>query len=183
MAKVTRGQNSTGSVNKISNSTKGRVGNTNPNQRAVLNFKPVPRPTVRRALSPTQFVTLQAKNPPAGLVTIDKPSITKNTFYQAGRPVVRARAAVRRLFRKDPYNIWSATAPPPFGTGATVAQFSPEAEQVDVANPNTFFHPEKSPGAVSVMRYPQAVAGKKNHGSYFPPNRQTLFGGKTLRRV
>lgn len=56
-------------------------------------------------------------------------------------------------------------------------------------NPNPKFDPSNAPGAVkrstSVVRMP-VVKGDRNddrgHGKVFHPNRQTLFGGKTLRR-
>ena len=164
--------------------TRGRIGNPNPNQQARLTFRPTRRPSVKRALDPLTFKTLQAQTPPAGLTALDKPAITANTVTQRGRRLLGgSRQGVRRLFRKDPYNKWSADAPPPFGTGATVATFAPEAAQVDTTNPNPEFHPEQSPGAVKVVRQPQAAAGTKNRGKIFQPNRTTLFGGKRLRKV
>ena len=165
---------------------KGSIGNKTPNQRAVLGYAPTRAPRVLRALDPMQYVTLQRKSPPAGLVEIDKPAVTKNTFYQRGRPITRAKAGVRRLFRRDPYNLWSVagTAPPPFSSGATTATFSPEADNV-TNNPNPMFQPMKGVQRVQnprINRLPQPVQGVKNHGSQFQPNRQTQFGGKTLVR-
>ena len=165
---------------------KGNIGNKSPNQRAVLGYAPTRKPRTLRALDPMQYVTLQRQAPGATVELLNNPVITKNQFYQRGRPVTRARANVRRLFRKDPYNIWSVagTAPPPFSSGATTATFAPEADNV-TNNPNPMFQPMKGVSRVqspSVVRYPQPVAGTKNHGSRFVPNRQTQFGGKTLRR-
>jgi hypothetical protein len=111
------------------------------------------------------------------------PAVTKNVFRQRGFPVVSRRATVKRLHRHDPYNILSASAPPPFNTGATVATFSPEADEFTNNNTAPFFHPENAPGAITVLRQPQATPGTKNRGTVQKPNIQTLFGGKTLRRV
>jgi hypothetical protein len=175
---------------KVKNSAvqpvKGNIGNKSPNQRAVLKYAPTKRPRVLRALDPMTYKTLQRQAPPAGLVTLDKPAVTKNTFYQRGRPVTRAKAKVKRLFRRDPYNIWSVpgTAPPPFSSGATQATFAPEAENV-TNNPNPMYQPMKGVSEVqtpAVVRQPQPVAGNRNHGNRLLPNRITQFGGKTLKR-
>lgn len=164
--------------------TKGRIGNTSPNQRAVITTK-TGQSSVRvlRALDPLTYKTLQRQAPGATTLQINNPAITKNQFRQAGFPVVRAKAAVRRLFRRDPYNLLSSNAPPPFNTGATVATFSPEADQFTNNPTAPFYHPEKQPGAVSIVRQPQATPGTKNRGKVIPPNLQTITGGKTLRRV
>lgn len=164
---------------------KGRIGNTSPNRQPNTQKPGGGRRTVRvlRALNPLQYKTLQSGNPPTTIAELQKPVVTKNQVTQQGQRLLRGgRQGVRRLFRRDPYNLWSATAPPPFGTGATNATFSPEAEQVDTVNPNKEFHPEAAPGVVRVMRQPQAAAGTKNRGKVFRPNRQTLFGGQRLRR-
>jgi|SRR5215471_9738777 len=165
---------------------KGSIGNKSPNQRAVLGYAPIKTPRTLRALDPMQYVTLQRQAPGATVEMLNNPTITKNQFYQRGRPITKTRAAVRRLFRKDPYNIWSVagTAPPPFSSGATTATFAPEADNV-TNNPNPMFQPMKGVAVVQaprVTRYPQPVQGVKNHGSTFAPNRQTQFGGKTLKR-
>lgn len=166
--------------------TKGRIGNTNPNRspntQAPRNFG---RRTVRvlRALDPFTYKTLQKPQNLPSIPETQKPAVTKNQVTQAGARLQGGRRkSVRRLFRRDPYNLFSSTAPPPFGTGATTATFSPEAEQVDTLNPNKAFHPEKAGGPVRIMRQPQAAAGRKNRGKVMTPNRLTLFGGKTLRR-
>lgn len=162
---------------------RGVIGNRNPNQRAVITVKTGPRRVrVMRALDPLTYKTLQRQAPGRTVETLNNPATTKNIFKQRGFPVRRARASVKRLFRRDPYNLLSANAPPPFNTGATVATFSPEADQFTNNTTAPFFHPEKSPGAVTVRRQPQAAAGRRNRGSVTPPNRFTLFGGKTLRR-
>lgn len=166
--------------------TRGRIGNTNPN-RPPNTMRPGRVAKVGRtlrALDPFTFKTLQR---PSSLPTIpetQKPVVTKNQVTQAGAKLQGGRRrSVRRLFRKDPYNLWSSTAPPPFGTGATVATFSPEAERVDTVNTNKAFHPEGNvTGPARVVRQPQPVAGRKNRGNVLVPNRFTLFGGKTLRR-
>lgn len=165
---------------------RGRIGNTSPNRRPNTQPPGGGKRVVRvlRALDPMTYVTQQRGNIDTSTVAeTQKPTVTKNQVTQAGQRLLGgSRRSVRRLFRKDPYNLWSSTAPPPFGTGATQATFSPEAEQVDTLNTNKAFHPEKAGGPVRVMRQPQAAAGRKNRGNVVAPNRFTLFGGKTLRR-
>jgi hypothetical protein len=163
--------------------TRGVIGNKSPNQRAVITTK-TGQSSVKtlRALDPLTFKTLQRQAPGKTVEQFNNPAVSKNVFKQRGFPVVRKRAAVRRLFRRDPYNLLSASAPPPFNTGATVATFSPQFSELTNNPTAPFFHPEKSPGAITVKRQPQAAAGRKNRGSVTPPNRFSLFGGKTLRR-
>lgn len=164
---------------------KGRIGNTNPNRQPNTLKPGGGRRTVRilRALDPFTYVTQQRPQNIPTIPETQKPTVTKNQVTQAGQRLLGGRRrSVRRLFRRDPYNLWSSTAPPPFGTNATQATFAPEAEQVDSLNPNKAFHPEKVGGPVRIMRQPQAAAGTKNRGNVFKPNRTTLFGGKTLRR-
>lgn len=162
---------------------KGRIGNPSPNKRAVITTK-TGQSSVRvlRALDPLTYKTLQRSAPGKTVEALNNPQVTKNQFRQRGFPVVRAKAAVRRLFRRDPYNVLSASAPPPFNTGATVATFSPEADQFTNNNTAPFYHPENSPGAVSVVRQPQPAVGTRNRGKVIKPNLQTITGGKTLRR-
>lgn len=165
--------------------TKGRIGNTSPNRQPNTQKPGGGKRTVRilRALDPFTYVTQQRPQNIPAISETQKPEVTKNQVTQAGQRLLGGRRrSVRRLFRRDPYNLLSASAPPPFGTGATVAQFSPEAEQVDTLNTNKAFHPEKVGGPVRVLRQPQAAAGRKNRGKVFPPNLQTITGGKTLRR-
>lgn len=166
---------------------KGRIGNTSPNRQpntqAPSRFG---RRTVRvmRALDPFTYVTLQRPSSLPTVAETQKPTVTKNQVTQAGARLQGGpRQNVRRLFRRDPYNVLSSTAPPPFGTGATQATFAPEAAQVDTTNPNKAFHPEKAGGPVTIRRQPQAAAGRKNRGNVVTPNRFTLFGGKRLRRT
>jgi hypothetical protein len=165
--------------------TRGRIGNTSPNKTPNTQKPSDVRKSVRvlRALDPFTFKTLQRGNPGITTEELNNPVVTKNQVTQAGKRLLGGkRQSVRRLFRKDPYNLLSATAPPPFAQNPTVAMFSPEAENVDAVNPNPSFHPEEAPGAVTIHRQPQAAAGRKNRGHVIPPNRFTLFGGKTLRR-
>jgi hypothetical protein len=164
---------------------KGRIGNTSPNRSPNTQAPGGGRRTVRvlRALDPFTFKTLQRPGNLPSIPETQKPTVTKNQVTQAGQRLLGGpRRSVRRLFRRDPYNLWSSTAPPPFGTGATQATFSPEAERVDTLNPNKAFHPERVGGSVRVMRQPQAAAGRRNRGNVVAPNRFTLFGGKRLRR-
>ncbi len=162
---------------------KGRIGNASPNQRAVITTK-TGRSSVRvlRALDPLTYKTLQRQAPGKTVETFNNPQVTKNQFVQRGFPVIRRKLSVRRLFRKDPYNLLSSTAPPPFANSPTVATFSPEAEQFTNNTTAPFYHPEKSPGAVVVRRQPQPAVGTKNRGKIIKPNLQTIAGGKTLRR-
>lgn len=180
MARVTRGKGSPAVR------TKGRIGNTSPNKQPnTMSPGRVARVgRTLRALDPFTFKTLQRPSSLPSIPETQKPVVTKNQVVQAGAKLQGGpRRGVRRLFRKDPYNIWSATAPPPFGTGATQATFSPEAPKVDTLNTNKAFHPEGNvTGPVRVLRQPQAAAGTKNRGRVVTPNRFSLFGGKTLRR-
>ncbi len=83
----------------------------------------------------------------------------------------------------DPYNLNSVSGP--MSTGATVARFGSAVDQL-TNNPNPKFDPSGKPGSVTIKRVPKprygATAGS-THGKKFAPNRQTLFGGKTIRRV
>lgn len=85
----------------------------------------------------------------------------------------RSKISVRRLFVKDPYNKNST---------ATVARFGSAVDHLtDNANPK--FDPSQHPGAVSVKKVPQKPFGAdKGHQKVFKPNRQTLFGGKTIKK-
>lgn len=166
--------------------TRGVIGNKSPNQRAVITTS-TGRSSVRvlRALDPLQYKTLQRQAPGRTSEQLNNPQVTKNQFKQRGFPRVTRKRSVRRLFRRDPYNLLSASAPPPFNTGASVATFSPEADQFTNNTTAPFYHPEAAaptPGSVRIVRQPQAVAGRKNRGKTVTPNRFTLFGGKTLRR-
>jgi hypothetical protein len=55
-------------------------------------------------------------------------------------------------------------------------------------NPNPKFDPSQAPGSVQIKKVPKLkpISGDRNddrgHMKVFHPNRQTLFGGKTLRR-
>lgn len=164
--------------------SRGRVGNASPNKAPNIPKQTggIGRVRVIRQFNPFAFKTTQAGNPPRAALDFQHPEVTKNQVYQRGHKLLGGRRrAVRRIFRRDPYNLLSANAPAPFNTGATQATMSPVADQF-TNNANPAFHPEKSPGSVRVIRQPQAAAGRKNRGKTFAPNRYTLFGGKTLRR-
>lgn len=91
------------------------------------------------------------------------------------------RLNVKRLFVRDPYNLLSQ-AGFGFGQNPTVATFSEEADQL-TNNPNPVYDPSKAPGAVAIVqRAPKPKGADTGHQRVFKPNRQTLFGGKTLRR-
>lgn len=51
-------------------------------------------------------------------------------------------------------------------------------------NPNPKYDPSRAPGSVQVKKVSRAKTGNTSgtHQKVFKPNRQTLFGGKTLRR-
>jgi hypothetical protein len=91
----------------------------------------------------------------------------------------RARAGVRRLFVRDPYNKNST---------ATVARFSKVADQF-TDNPNVLYDPSKAPGSVkevSVASSRKSVQkpGKASRGR-MKVIKRTLFNqnaGKTLKR-
>lgn len=132
-------------------------------------------PFTATTLQPGRTVGLGGKN-----------EISKNEFIQNGRPTTRAKRAVRRLFVRDPYNMNSVSGL--FATGATVARFSPEADQF-TDNANTMYDPSKAPGAVREVSVASArkranTPGKASRG-HMKAIRRTLFnqtGGKTLRR-
>lgn len=92
------------------------------------------------------------------------------------------KASVKRLHVRDPYNLLSS-APYGFGLNPTVATFSPEFDQF-TNNANPTYDPSKAPGAVTVKQRASRPLGKARtgHQKYIPPNRQTMFGGKTLKR-
>lgn len=156
--------------------SRGRIGG-NSNVTPRLKTSGFPRPKILRPRDPMTKTTLQPGR--AMREGSQKIGIGKNVFTQMGRPVIRARVSVRRLFVKDPYNLNSVSG---IGaTGATQATFSDVADQF-TNNANPQFHPENAPGAVRTVRVGQAQPGTKNRGKIFRPNRQTLFSGKTLRR-
>lgn len=89
------------------------------------------------------------------------------------------RFSVRRLFVRDPYNKNSSATTATFGSNS--GEFT--------NNPNPLYDPSKAPGSpaeVSVASVRKGVnkPGKaaRGHQKVVPPNRQTLFGGKTLKR-
>jgi hypothetical protein len=89
------------------------------------------------------------------------------------------KTKVKILHVTDPYNKNST---------ATVATFSPVADQF-TNNTNPAYDPSKAPGAVKEVsvasqRKSANKPGKasRGHQKVIAPNRQTLFGGKTLKR-
>lgn len=157
--------------------------------RGRLGFK-FSKPRTLTARDPFTYLTLQrsrkdigsAVGQPKG-ISVDQ---TKNAMYQAGRPKVRRKVSVRRLFVKDPYNLLTQVSP--FGSGATVATFSPEADTF-TNNPNKDYDPSKHPGAVGEVstlatRTTANKPGKagRGHGNVI---RRTIFNqnqGKRLKR-
>jgi hypothetical protein len=92
---------------------------------------------------------------------------------------VRSRTSIRRLFVRDPYNKNST---------ATVARFGGVTDQF-TDNPNKHFDPSRAPGGVKEVSVASArVSANKpgkasrGHAKVFHPNRQTLFGGKTIKK-
>jgi len=139
------------------------------------------RPRILRPRDPLTFTSLQPGNADQFGQKID---ISKNVFKQRGLRRVTSRRTVRRLFRRDPYNLNSTSGI--FATGATVARMSPVASQfTDNANPS--FDPSKSPGAVtevSTRSLSAEKAGKAGRGHQKVVKR-TIFNqnqGKRLRR-
>lgn len=147
---------------------------------------------VLKAFDPFTFKTLQSGNrkrvTTAGGATMSAIAVPKSQVVKQG--MTRSRSGnPRRLHVRDPYNKNSVSGP--MATGATVATFSPVADQF-TNNPNPKFDPSRGPGSVTVIRVPRPVqkvskgdqaAVERTHGTVFKPNRFTLFGGKTLRRL
>jgi len=93
----------------------------------------------------------------------------------------RSKASVKRLHVSDPYNLYSQYGAG-FGLNPTVATFTPEFDQFS-NNTNPTYDPSKHPGAVTfVQRAPRPIGMASGHMKAIPPNRQTMFGGKTLKR-
>jgi hypothetical protein len=145
------------------------------------------RPRILRARDPLSYLTTQmaTREAGAGLFGGAK-EISKNVFFQGGQQKTTGKRSVRRLFVRDPYN--TLTAVSGFGSGATVATFSAEADQF-TNNANKMYDPSKAPGGVrevSVLaaRTRANVPGKarRGHGNVV---KRTIFnqtGGKTLKR-
>lgn len=139
------------------------------------------RPRILRPRDPLSFTSLQ---PGAADRFGQKIEVSKNVFKQGGLKRITSRRSVRRLFRRDPYNLNSTTGL--FATGATVARFSPEADQF-TDNPNPSFDPSKAPGAVTEISARSLSAEKPGKASrgHAKVIRRTIFnqnGGKRLRR-
>lgn len=73
--------------------------------------------------------------------------------------------------------------------GVRVLRANPNTAVKDMSseftnNPNPKFDPSRAPGAVAIKKVsrPSVGATSGTHQKVFKPNRQTLFGGKTLRR-
>lgn len=98
---------------------------------------------------------------------------------------VTKKVPVKRLFRKDPYNMNSVTGIQ--ATGATQATFSAEADHF-TNNPNPKYDPSKQPGIVTSegqrdVAMEKAGKASRGHQNVIP---RTLFNqnqGKRLRRV
>lgn len=139
------------------------------------------RPRILRPRDPFTFTSLQ----PGGADRLgQKIEVSKNVFKQRGLPHDVKRRGVRRLFRRDPYNLLSVSGV--MSTGATVARMSPEASQF-TDNPNPAFDPSKAPGAVteiSVRSLQAEKPGKAGRG-HAKVVKRTIFNqnqGKRLRR-
>lgn len=152
-----------------------------------LGFK-FSKPRTLTARDPFTYLSLQRSRKDIGSA-VGQPKaidVTKNTLYQRGRMKVRSRVGVRRLFVRDPYNLLTGVSP--FGSGATTATFSDEADQF-TNNPNKDFDPSKSPGSVnevSVLNTRTAAGkpGKAGRG-HQKVIKRTLFNqnqGKRLKR-
>lgn len=139
------------------------------------------KPRILRPRDPLTFTSLQPGNADR---FGQKIQTSKNVFKQRGLPHVKGRVGVRRLFRRDPYNLNSVAGI--FATGATVATFAPEADQM-TNNPNPGFDPSKSPGSVTEVSTRSLTAekpGKAGRG-HQKVIKRTIFNqnqGKRLRR-
>lgn len=147
----------------------------------------VQRPRILRQRDPLTYLTKQMATREAGLGLFGgAKAVSKNQFFQNGRPITRGKASVRRLFVRDPYNV--LTSDPTFGSGRTTALFSPEADQI-TNNTNTMYDPSKSPGSVTEVstlaaRTRANTPGKasRGHGNVV---KRTIFNqnqGKRLKR-
>lgn len=146
----------------------------------------VSRPRILRQRDPFSLLTTQMASREAGLGLFGgSKEISKNVFTQGGMPKTRSKRSVRRLYQRDPYNLLTSDAT--FGSGRTVATFSPQFDQF-TNNANKMYDPSKAPGGVrevsrfAATRRAEIPGNTRNRGKVFRPNRQTLFGGKTLRR-
>lgn len=144
------------------------------------------RPRILRARDPLTYESQQMATREAGVGLFGGAKETsKNEFLQNGRPRITRRRSVRRLFVRDPYNALTGGA---FGSGATAATFSKEADQF-TNNANPMFDPSRgsdSAREVSVVaaRTRASKPGKASRG-HDNVIRRTLFNqnaGKTLRR-
>jgi len=93
----------------------------------------------------------------------------------------RSKTKVKILHVSDPYNLYSQ-AGAGFGRNPTVATFTPEFDTFS-NNLNPTYDPSKHPGTVTFkQRAPKPIGAASGHMKAIPPNRFTLFGGKTLKR-
>lgn len=142
---------------------------------------------ILKAFDPFTFKTQQSANrkrvPTAGGATANPIDIPASQVVKQG--MTRTRTSVKRLFVKDPYNMNSVSGP--MATGATVARFSPVADQF-TNSVNKKFDPSKGPGSVdelTVRDVSVEKAGKASRG-HQKVVRRTLFNqnlGKKLRRL
>jgi len=145
------------------------------------------RPRILRARDPLSYLTTQMPTREAGVGLFGgSKEISKNVFFQGGRPKTRSKRRVRILHVTDPYNLLTSVAP--FGSGATVATFAPQADNF-TNNNNPMYDPSQAPGAVREVSVLSArtranTPGKasRGHGNVV---KRTLFnqtGGKRLKR-
>lgn len=101
-------------------------------------------------------------------------------------PRVTTRRKVRRLHVNDPYNQNSVSGP--LATGATVARFSPEADQFTNSS-NPAFDPSKSPTRVVEVGMRKQLSNQtpgkasRGHGNVIVRTLFNATGGKRLRRL
>ena len=154
--------------------------------RGRLGFR-ASRPRILRQRDPFSLLSTQMATRETGLGLFGgAKEISKNEFFQGGQRKTRGKRSVRRLFVRDPYNV--LTSDPTFGSGRTVATFSPEFDQF-TNNANKMYDPSKAPGnvrEVSVLsaRTRANTPGKASRG-HQKVIKRTLFnqtGGKRLRR-
>jgi hypothetical protein len=145
------------------------------------------RVRILKAFDPFTFKTQQSANrkrvPTVGGVTMSPIDIPKSQVVKQG--MTKTRQSVRRLFVKDPYNMNSVSGP--MATGATVARFAPEADQLtNSVNPK--FDPSKGPGAVTELTVRDVSSEKPGKASrgHQKVVKRTIFNqnlGKKLRSL
>lgn len=154
--------------------------------RGRLGFR-ASRPRILRQRDPFSYLTTQMATRETGLGLFGgAKEVSKNEFFQGGQRKTTRKRSVRRLYVRDPYNALTADAT--FGSGRTVATFSPEFDQF-TNNGNKMYDPSRAPSGVrevSVLsartRANRPGKASRGHGNVI---KRTIFNqnsGKTLKR-